>query len=239
VETSAHVKKNALKPWLKQQWCIALQASADFVCAMEDILEVYRRPHDPKRPLVCIDEASKQQVKETRPPLPPQAGKPMRYDYEYERNGVSNLFMIFAPLEGWRHVTVTDRRTSIDWAHCLKEVVDGHFPAADKIVLVSDNLTTHKPAALYEAFAPDEARRIIEKLAWHYTPKHGSWLDMAEIELSVLQRQCLDRRIPDQQTLKRHVAVWEAERNQHAVKANWRFTTADARIKLKKLYPSF
>ena len=206
---------------------------------MEDILEVYHRPHDLKRPLVCIDEASKQQVKETRAPLPRKAGKPERYDYEYDRNGVSNLFMIFAPLEGWRHVEVTDRRTSVDFAYCLKDIVDVHLPEADQIVLISDNLNTHKPAALYEAFAPEEARRIIEKLEWHYTPKHGSWLDMAEIELSVLQRQCLDRRIPDQETLKREVASWERERNQHAVKANWQFTTADARIKLKKLYPSF
>ena len=206
---------------------------------MEDILEVYRRPHDPNRPLVCIDEASKQPAKETREPLSTTVGKPARYDYEYERNGVSNLFMIFAPLEGWRHVEVTDRRTRVDFAHCLKEVVDVHFPEADQIVLVSDNLNTHKPAALYEVFAPEEARRIIEKLEWHYTPKHGSWLDMAEIELSVLQQQCLDRRIPDQETLKREVAAWERKRNQRAVKANWRFTTADARIKLKKLYPSF
>jgi len=209
------------------------------VCAMEDILDVYHRPHDPKRPLVCIDEASKQQVKETRDPLPSKPGQPERYDYEYERNGVSNLFMIFAPLEGWRHVEVTNRRTSVDFANCLKEVVDTHFPEAEKIVLVSDNLNTHKPACLYEAFAPEEARRIIEKLEWHYTPKHGSWLDMAEIELSVLQRQCLDRRIPDQETLKREVAAWEHNRNHQAVKANWRFTTKDARIKLKKLYPSF
>ncbi len=206
---------------------------------MEDILEVYRRPHDPNRPLVCIDEASKQPAKETREPLSTTVGKPARYDYEYERNGVSNLFMIFAPLEGWRHVEVTDRRTRVDFAHGLKEVVDVHFPEADQIVLVSDNLNTHKPAALYEVFAPEEARRIIEKLEWHYTPKHGSWLDMAEIELSVLQQQCLDRRIPDQETLKREVAAWERKRNQHAVKANWRFTMADARIKLKKLYPSF
>jgi DDE superfamily endonuclease len=206
---------------------------------MEDILEVYHRPHDPTRPLVCIDETSKQQVQETRAPLPSQPGKPKRYDYEYDRNGVSNLFMIFAPLEGWRHVKVTDRRTNVDWAHCLKEVVDVHFPEADQIVLVSDNLNTHKPAALDEAFAPEEARRMVEKLDWHYTPKHGSWLDMAEIELSVLQRQCLNRRIPDQETLKREVAAWEQNRNHHAVKVNWRFTTEDARIKLKKLYPSF
>src|SRR6266446_10715291 len=225
--------------WLNKQWYIPPKANADFVCAMEDTLEVYRRPYASSRPLVCIDETSKQQVKETREPLPSQPGKPQRYDYEYERNGVSNLFMIFAPLEGWRHVKVTDRRTNVDWAHCLKDLVDVHFPHAEQIVLMSDNLNTHKPAALYEAFAPQEARRIIEKIEWHHTPKHGSWLDMAEIELSVLQRQCLDRRIPDQETLKREVAAWEHQRNQHAVKANWRFTTEDARIKLKKLYPSF
>jgi hypothetical protein len=206
---------------------------------MENTLEVYHRPHSSQRPLVCIDESSKQQVKETREPLPSQPGKVQRYDYEYERNGVSNLFMIFAPLEGWRHVKVTDRRTSVDWAHCLKDLVDVHFPQADKIVLMSDNLNTHKPAALYEAFSPQEARRIIEKLEWHHTPKHGSWLNMAEIELSVLQRQCLNRRLPDQETLKGEVATWEAKRNEQAAKVHWHFTTQDARIKLKKLYPSF
>lgn len=184
------LKKNELKPWLTKRWCIPPKANADFVCAMEETLEGYRRPYSASRPLVCIDETSKQQVKETRAPLPSQPGRPQRYDYEYERNGVSNLFMIFAPLEGWRHVKVTDRRTNVDWAHCLKDLVDVHFPQAEQIVLMSDNLHTHKPAALYEACAPQEARRIIEKLEWHHTPKHGSWLDMAEIELSVLQRQC-------------------------------------------------
>ena len=202
-------------------------------------MEVYHRPYSPQRPLVCIDESSKQQVKETRAPQPCQPGQVRRYDYEYERNGVSNLFMIFAPLEGWRHVKVTDRRTNVDWAHCLKDLVDVHFPQAEKIMLMSDNLNTHKPAALYEAFSPPEARRIIEKLEWHHTPKHGSWLNMAEIELSVLQRQCLARRIPDQETLKHEVTAWEHERNQQAAKVNWRFTTQEARIKLKKLYPSF
>jgi hypothetical protein len=152
---------------------------------------------------------------------------------------VSNLFLIFAPLDGWRHVAVTARRTNVDWAHCLKDVVDGHFPQAAKIVLRSANLHTHKPAALYEALTPQEARRILEKIAWHHTPKQGSWLNMAEIALSVLQRPCLDRRLPEQETLQREVAAWEHERNQHAVKVNWRFTTEDARIKLKKLYPSF
>jgi hypothetical protein len=206
---------------------------------MEETLEVYHRPYSPTHPLVCIDESSKPQVKETREPLPGKPGKPQRYEYEYERNGVSNLFMSFAPLEGWRHVKGTDRRTNVDWAHGLKDLVDVHFPEAEKIVLMSDNLNTHKPAALYEAFSPQEARRIIEKIEWHHTPKHGSWLKMAEIELSVLQRQCLKRRIPDQETLTREVAAWERTRNQGAVKVNWRFTTKDARIKLKKLYPSF
>jgi hypothetical protein len=206
---------------------------------MEDTLAVYHRPYAAAYPLVCLDETSKQQVKETRQPLPAVPRRAARYDYEYERNGVSNLFMMFAPLEGWRHVQVTNRRTSVDWAHCLKDLVDVHFPRAEKIVLMSDNLNTHKPAALYEAFPPQEARRILEKLEWHHTPKHGSWLNMAEIELSVLQRQCLDRRLPDQDTVKREVAAWEQARNQQAVKVSWRFTTEDARIKLKKLYPSF
>ena len=206
---------------------------------MEDTLAVSHRPYSPTHPLVCIDESSKQQVKETREPLPGTPGKPQRYDDDYERNGVSNLFMSLAPLEGWRHVKGTDRRTKVDWAHCLKDLVDVHFPEAEKIVVMSDNLHTHKPAALYEAFSPQEARRIIEQIAWHHTPKHGSWLNMAEIELSVLQRQCLKRRIPDQETLTREVAAWERKRNQGAVKVTWRFTTKDARIKLKKLYPSF
>jgi len=205
---------------------------------MEDVLEVYQRPYDREYPQVCFDETSKQQVKETRLPLPVKAGHPARYDSEYERNGVSNLFMMFAPLEGWRHVKVTDRRTCIDWAHCIKELVDLHFPAAKKVVLVLDNLNTHFPASLYKAFPPEEARRILDRLEFHYTPKHGSWLDMAEIELGILQRQCLNRRIPDQESLKREVGAWEAKRNANEAKVDWRFTTQDARIKLKKLYPS-
>ena len=206
---------------------------------MEDTLEVSQRPYAPTHPLGGIDESSKQQVKDTRQPLVSKPGKPKRYDYEYERHGVSNLFMIFAPLEGWRHVKVTARRTNVDWAHCLKDLGAGHFPAAEKITVVSDHLNTHKPAALYEAFSPPQARQIIEKLDWHPTPKHGSGLNRAESELSVLQRQCLHRRIPDQQTLTREVAAWEHKRNQQAVTVNWRFTTEDARVKLKKLSPSF
>jgi len=205
---------------------------------MEDVLEVYQRPYSEEYPQVCFDETSKQQVKETRLPLPVEAGHPARYDYEYERNGVSNLFMMFAPLEGWRHVKVTDHRTCIDWAYCIKELVDIHFPNAEKIGLVLDNLNTHLPASLYKAFLPEEARRILDRLEFHYTPKHGSWLNMAEIELSILQRQCLNRRIPDQDSLKREVEAWEATRNANEAKVDWRFTTQDARIKLKKLYPS-
>ena len=206
---------------------------------MEDVLEVYTRPHDPARPLVCLDETSKQLVAETRTPLPMLPGQPARHDYEYERNGTANLFMLFAPLEGWRHVEVTERRTAIDYANILKDLSDTHFPQADKIVLVQDNLNTHSPASLSEAFAPDEARRLVERFEWHFTPKHGSWLDMAESELAVLSGQCLDRRIPNRQMLEREVEAWLKRRNTHNAKADWRFTTADARIKLKSLYPVF
>lgn len=205
---------------------------------MEDVLELYHQPHDPERPLVCFDESSKQQTKEVRDPLPTQPGQVTKYDTEYERNDTSNLFMFFAPLEAWREVKVTDRRTKIDWAHCMRDLVDIYFPEAEKIVLVMDNLNTHKLASLYDAFAPEEARRIVEKLEIHYTPKHGSWLNMAEIEFSILSKQCLNRRIPDQATLKSEVAAWKNKRNSAANTVNWRFTTADARIKLHRLYPS-
>ena len=203
---------------------------------MEDILEVYQRPHDPERPLVCLDETSKQLIAETRLPIAAKPGQPGRHDYEYRRNGTANLFMMFAPLEGWRHVKITDRHTALDYAQVLKELSDTHFPGSAKIVLVQDNLNTHKPASLYEAFPPAEARRLVERFEWHYTPKHGSWLDMAESELGVLSSQCLDRRIPDQQVLKEEVEAWEADRNRKHAKADWQFTTADARVKLKRLY---
>ncbi len=189
--------------------------------------------------MVCFDETSKQLIIETRAPLPAAPGRKARHDYEYERNGTANLFMMFAPLEGWRHVKVTDRHTAIDYAHALRDLADVHFPGAVKIVLVQDNLSTHKPASLYEAFPPSEARRLVERFEWHYTPKHGSWLDMAESELSVLSTQCLDRRIPDKQTLISEVAAWEDRRNTHHAKADWQFTTEDARIRLKRLYPQF
>jgi uncharacterized small protein (DUF1192 family) len=213
-------------------------ANAAFVAAMEDILEVYQRPYDPQRTLVCLDETSKQLIAETRVPIATKPGQPGRHDYEYRRNGTANLFMMFAPLEGWRHVKVTDRHTAVDYAQVLKELSDTHFPGSAKIVLVQDNLNTHKPASLYEAFPPAEARRLVERFEWHYTPKHGSWLDMAESELSVLSSQCLDRRIPDQRVLKDEVAAWEADRNSKHAKANWQFTTADARVKLRRLYPA-
>jgi hypothetical protein len=213
-------------------------ASADFVCAMEDILEVYHRPYDPKRPLVCFDEGSKQQTREVRRPLPAQPGSLAKYDFEYERNGTSNLFLFFAPLLRWRHVKVTDHRTMIDFAYSMRDLVEVHFPDAEKIVLVMDNLNTHKFASLYAAFPPQEARRIIERLEIHYTPKHGSWLNMAEIELSVLHGQCLKARMPDQDTLMRHVEAWQQHRNYQQATVHWQFTTENARIKLYRLYPT-
>jgi hypothetical protein len=205
---------------------------------MEDVIEVYHRPHDPDRPVVCLDETSKQLIVETRTPIPAKPGRPKRVDYEYQRNGTANLFMLFAPLEGWRDVTVTDQRAAVDYAQVLKALSDTHFPQASKIVLVQDNLSTHKPASLYQAFPAAEARRLVERFEWHYTPKHGSWLDMAESELSVLSCQCLDRRIPDKETLTKEVAAWRKQRNKTNAKADWQFTTADARIKLKRLYPT-
>ena len=205
---------------------------------MEDVLEIYQRPEDATNPVVCVDETSKQHIKETRQPLPIVEGSPRRYDYEYQRNGVSNMFMIFAPLHGFRQVEVTDRRTSIDFAHICRDLVDIHFPDAQKITLVCDNLNTHTPASLYKAFQPEQARRIAEKLQFHHTPKHGSWLNMAEIELSVLTRECLSRRIADQETLKQEIQAWQTRRNEQRASISWRFTTDDARIKLKRLYPS-
>jgi hypothetical protein len=213
------------------------EANAAFVAGMEEVLEVYRRPHDPKRPLVCLDETSKQLISETRAPIPMKPGSPACYDYEYERNGVANLFMIFAPLEGWRHVKVTDRRTAIDYAQVLKQISDVRFADAEQITLVQDNLNIHDKSSLYKVFPAPEARRLVQRFEWVYTPKHGSWLDLAESELAVLSTQCLDRRIPDKAALKREVAAWANHRNQHNAKADWRFTTETARIKLKSLYP--
>ena len=205
---------------------------------MEDILTLYKQPYDGKKPVVCMDETSKQHTQEVRDPLPLQPGQPARYDTEYRRNGVSNLFLFFEPLAGWRHLTVTDTRTAVDWAHQIKHLLDVCYPDADAVRLVMDNLNTHTPASLYKAFEPAEARRLAERLEIHYTPKHGSWLNMAEIEFSHLGRPCLDRRIPDRDTLKREVHAWTQQRNQSKAQMNWRFTTQDARIKLKRLYPS-
>jgi transposase len=205
---------------------------------MEEILSVYTWALNPQWPVVCMDETSKQLIGETRTPLPTAPGQPARHDYEYERHGVANLFMCFAPLGGWRHVKVTERRTKRDWAEAVRDLVDVHCPHAEGIVLVLDNLHTHTPAALYETFEPEEARRIVERLDLRYTPKHGSWLNMAESELSILARQCLAQRIPDREQLRREVSAWQDERNQAETLMNWRFTTEDARICLARLYPS-
>ena len=204
---------------------------------MEDVLDVYQRPYNPKRPQVCMDEASKQLVAEVRLPLRAKPGQPERYDYEYARGGVANLFMFMEPLAGKRHVQVTDRRTRVDWAEAMRELADVYYPEAEVIVVVLDNLNTHSPASFYEAFEPEEAHRLARRFEFHFTPKHGSWLNMAEIELSALGRQCLARRIPDKAHLTIEVSAWEEERNASVVKVLWRFTTADARIKLAHLYP--
>lgn len=205
---------------------------------MEDVLELYAEPYDSCRPVVCFDERPFQMVSEVRTPLPPQPGQPLRYDFEYRRRGTANLFLHFEPLGGWRHVEVTERRTAVDFAHEMKALVDLHYPDAELIRVVLDNLSTHTPWALYKAFEPADARRLIKKLEFHYTPKHASWLNMAEIELSVLARQCLDRRIPDLDTLRAEIAPWERDRNQKEAQVDWRFTINDARITLKRLYSS-
>jgi hypothetical protein len=204
---------------------------------MEDVLDVYHRPYDEKRPLIALDEASKQLIGETVQPLPAEPGQPERFDYEYVRNGTANLFMISEPLLGWRAVQVTERRTAKDFAEIVRWLAEDVHPDAEKLVLVMDNLNTHKLASLYETFPPDQARRIAERLEIHHTPKHGSWLNVAEIELSVLSRQCLDRRIESMEKLRGEVAAWEETRNEKQVEIRWQFTTADARVKLRRLYP--
>ena len=203
---------------------------------MEDVLDLYEEPYNPKHPVVCFDERPFQLIGEIRNPLPAKPGRLRRYDYEYQRNGTCNIFSFFQPLMGWRHVEVTDRRTKLDFASCMKALTDEYFPEAETIKVVMDNLNTHTPASLYEAYKPEEASRISKKLEVHYTPKHGSWLNMVEIEIAVLSGQCLDRRIPNQATLKQEIAAWEKKRNEQKAMVNWRFTTRDARIKLKRLY---
>ncbi len=222
---------------MKEQWCIP-EVNTEFVAAMEDVLDLYAEPYDPRRPKVNFDETSKQLIAETRQPLEAQPGQPQRYDYEYERNGTRNLFLFTEPQAGWRHISVTEQRTMLDFAHQMQWLVDERYPEAEVIRVIMDNLNTHKAASLYEAFAPEEARRIVKKLEFHYTPKHGSWLNMAEIELSVLQRQCLDRRIPDEATLIHEVGAWEQQRNAEQATIDWRFSVTAARDKLKRLYPS-
>ena len=205
---------------------------------MEEVLAIYKRSYDETHPLICMDESSKQHLKETRQPIPAKPGTVEKYDTEYERNGVSNMFMFFEPLAGKRQVAVTDQRTAVDWAQQIRNLVDVRYPHAERITLVMDNLNTHTGASLYKAFEPEEARRILARLEIHYTPKHGSWLNRAEIELSILSRQCLDRRIPNQETLKKEIASWQEQRNATAQPMEWRFTNEDARVKLKKLYPT-
>jgi DDE superfamily endonuclease len=224
-------------------WCIPPQHSAEFVFHMEDVLEVYHRPPDRQRPVVCLDECSKQLIGEVRTPLPPcparddRPGRIEHYDCEYVRNGTANLFMAFEPLGGWREVAVTDQRRRVDWARFVRDLVDGRYREADKVVLVMDQLNTHSPASLYEAFAPEEAKRLASRLEIPHTPKHGSWLNMAEIELSALGRDLPDR-VGDRATLERHVHAWRHRRNTAVIRADWQFTTTDARIKLRKLYPT-
>ncbi len=218
-----------------EEWCIP-QASAEFVAKMEDVLEVYQRPYDPLMPVVCIDEANKQLVEEVRIPCAP--GKPEKVDSEYVRKGVADIFMIAEPLAGKGDTVVTETRTAVDFAHVLQYTSDILYPITDKIILVTDNLNTHTPASLYKAFPPEEARRLTERFEWHYTPKHGSWLDMAEIEISVLSRQALSKPLPDFESFRKQVRSWIAKRNAECSKIHWQFTTKDARVKLAKLYPS-
>jgi hypothetical protein len=219
-------------------WCLPPEADADFVWHMEDVLQVYQLPYDPECPAVCLDEASKQLIGEVAIPVPAAPGRPARVDYEYERKGTCNLFMMCEPLRGWRHVRVTERRTRVDFAGCIKELLDVHYPEAIKVRLVMDDLNTHSGASLDEAFPPSEARRLLDRLEIHATPKHGSWLDMAETEIGIMSRQCLDRRIDDAGVIRSEVGAWEEERNGKGCKIHWTFTVAAARVKLKEIYPS-
>jgi DDE superfamily endonuclease len=235
---AASAEKNDITPWAVKTWCIPPEADGEFVCHMEDVLATYALPYDPAIPVVCMDEASKQLIGEVNTPLPIRPGQPKCVDCEYERRGVCSEFIFCEPKAGWRHVTVTERRTKKDWAACIRELVDVHYPHANKIRLVLDNLNTHTGASLYEAFAPDEARRILERLEFHYTPKHASWLNMAEIEIGIMNRQCLDRRIDTIAEIRKQIAAWEKARNRKESTIHWTFTIAAARRKLSHLYPS-
>lgn len=218
-------------------WCIPPKQDAAFVCAMEQVLEVYRRPEEPDYPVVCMDETSVQCVREVRPPLPGKPGSVERYDVEYERNGVAHLMQFYAPFIGWRRIQIADNHAALQWAQEVRTLVEQDFPQAKRITLVMDNLNTHTGASLYKAFTAPIARALLDKLAFVYTPKHGSWLNMAECEFSVLSRQCLNRRLADMDTVAKEVTAWSNARNRTASTVNWRFTTADARMKLKQLYP--
>ena len=224
---------------MSEQWCLAPTADPDFVWHMEDVLDVYQRPYDPVRPVICLDETSRQLLGDIQPPLRAIPGHPARHDPEYVRGGVANLFVVTEPLRGWRAVSVSEQRTRLDFAGCIKALVDIHYPEAERIVLVLDHLNTHSPASLYAAFPAPEAHRLAAKLEIHYTPKHGSWLNMAELELSVLQRQCLKQRLADRDVMERAVTDWTRRRNAQIKRIDWQFTTADARIKLRRLYPAF
>ncbi|NTX41729.1 IS630 family transposase [Myxococcus sp. CA033] len=230
------LEENELKPWQQRMWCIP-KVDAEYVARMEDVLELYAEPPDAKRPVVCFDETPNQLIGEVRTPLPAMPGTPRRYDYEYQRNGTVNLFVLLDVHRAWRHVEVTDQRTAKDFALQMRALVDVHYPEAETIRVVLDNLSTHSPGALYEAFPPQEARRILKKLEFHFVPKHASWLNMVEIEISVLTRQCLDRRISNKLTLKREVARWERMRNKKGARVRWRFTIDSARTKLGRAYP--
>jgi DDE superfamily endonuclease len=221
-----------------ESWCVPPDADGEYVWHMEDVIQTYMLPYDAKRPVVCFDEASRQLFGEVREPEPVEPGRRAKEDYEYERKGTCNLFMMCEPLRGWRHVKVTDRRTRRDYAECLKELVDVHYPRAEKVVLVQDHLNTHSGGSLYEAYPPAEALRILNKVEFHYTPKHGSWLNMAESEISILSRQCLDRRLDCQSKVVNEVTPWEHKRNEKRVRVHWTFTLAVARQKLRKLYPT-
>jgi len=222
---------------VKKQWCIP-EVGAELVWRMEDVLDVYEEPYDPNRPVVCFDEMPYQMVAETRTPLPRKPGRPQRYDYEYERKGTTNLFAFFEPKRRWRHLDVTERRTAVDFAEAMRRLADEHYPEAERVRVVLDNLNTHTPASLYKAFEPQEAPRLLRRLEFRHTPKHGSWLNMVEIELSVLSRQCLERRIPDAERLGREIGAWEQKRNEGGATVLWRFTAEDAREKLARLYPA-
>jgi transposase len=228
--------ENELKPWRKDMWCIP-QVDGEYVARMEDILDLYAEPPDAKRPLVCFDESPTQLIGEVRQPIPAAPGQRQRYDYEYKRNGTTNLFVFFEVHRGWRKIKVTDTRTSVDFAACMRDLTDLHFPKAERIRVVLDNLSTHTAGALYQAFPPAEARRVLRRLEFHYVPKHASWLNMAEIEIAVLRSQCLDRRIGEHKKLVSEIATWERQRNSSRAKVKWMFTTEKARTKMGRAYP--